>query len=78
MSEYRIKKVEHCGKEWFCLQKRLLGFLWWYNPDNIDGMTTGIYDTLEEANSAFTLKITPRTRTFIEPKKLNKFKEQHD
>jgi len=68
MSGYRIKKIEHCGREWFVLQKRLLGFLWWYNPDNIDGAITGIYDTLDEAETAFTLKVTPHSYSFIEPK----------
>ena len=51
MSEYRIKKTEHCGREWFCLQKKGW-FGIWYNPDNYDAYTTGIYDTLDEANEA--------------------------
>ena len=34
------------------VQKRFLGFLWWYNFQNIDDETTGIYDTLEEAKQA--------------------------
>ncbi len=66
MAEYRIKKTEHCGKEWFCLQKKsFLGF--WYNPDNIDGCITGIYDTLDEANEAYARKVTPATNSIIEP-----------
>jgi hypothetical protein len=36
----------------YIVQKRFLGFLWWYNFENIDGMTTGCYDTLEEAQLA--------------------------
>ena len=68
MSVYRIKKTEHCGSEWFTLQKRLFGFLWWYNPDNIDAYITGQYDTLEEAEEAHKEKITPASISFIEPK----------
>ncbi len=33
------------------VQKRFLGFLWWYNPFDIDGMATGQYDTLLEAQA---------------------------
>lgn len=34
------------------VQKRFLGFLWWYNFLNIDGMTGGCFDTLREAQAA--------------------------
>ena len=34
------------------VQKRFLGFLWWYNFLNIDGMTTGCFETLREAQTA--------------------------
>lgn len=68
MRAYRIKKTEHCGSEWFTLQTRLFGFLWWYNPDNIDGAITGQYDTLAQAEEAHKMKVTPCSVSFIEPK----------
>lgn len=39
-------------KSEYIVQKRFLGFLWWYNFENIDGVTDGCYDTLEEAQLA--------------------------
>ena len=60
MSDYRIKKVTHYRGSFYVLQKRLFGFLWWYNPDNIDGAITGIYDTREEAMEAYRSKIYRR------------------
>lgn len=36
----------------YIAQKRFLGFLWWYNFNNIDGWTDGCYETLEEAEHA--------------------------
>ena len=53
---YRIKKVQHYKSTYYILQKRLLGFLWWYNPDNIDGAITGIYNTLDEATESYKQK----------------------
>lgn len=52
MEKYRI--IEHTCYNGKCfeVQKRFLGFLWWHNFNNIDGITTGIYDTLEEAEEA--------------------------
>jgi hypothetical protein len=49
MKKYRI--IEHKGwnSTTYEVQKRFLGFLWWYNFNNIDGLTTGIYDKLSDA-----------------------------
>ena len=33
----------------YIAQKRFLGFLWWYNFNNIDGWTDGCYETPKEA-----------------------------
>ena len=46
---YRIKKFTHYSGDYYILQKRLLGFLWWYNPDNMDAHISGIYQTEEGA-----------------------------
>lgn len=46
---FRLVVITGINGSSFILQKKLLGFLWWYNPFNIDGMTTGVFDTEEEA-----------------------------
>lgn len=45
-------KVRIAFQKKYIAQKRFLGFLWWYNFNNIDGTVTGVYDTLEEAELA--------------------------
>lgn len=66
MKKYRIVKhtyndvkllptkggVVNTSRTCYEVQKRFLGFLWWYNFNNIDGITTGIYDNLLEAEEA--------------------------
>ncbi len=53
---YRVKRVRNTYKEggntFFITQKRLFGFLWFYNFLNIDGSITGVFDTKEEAVDA--------------------------
>ena len=49
MDRYRIIEHNCYNSKRYEVQKRFLGCLWWYNFNNIDGITTGIYDTLEEA-----------------------------
>lgn len=45
MKSYRvIKHIYPDGHENYEVQKRFLGFLWWYNFNNIDGIITGFYD----------------------------------
>ena len=58
---YRIKTVKHYRGVYFVLQKRLFGVLWWYNPDNIDAMTTGVYETLEDALDSYNQKMHKTT-----------------
>lgn len=52
MKNYRI--VEYCysesNKQYEIQKKSIFGF--WYNPNNIDGGTTGFYDTIEKAEEA--------------------------
>jgi hypothetical protein len=64
--KWRIKKQKGGYGEWYILQKRFLGFLWWYNPDNIDGCITGVYGTLEEAKEIHKKKTTPLTTEYLE------------
>ena len=64
MKRYRIVKhttewteptpygENRCTHTSYEVQKRFLGFLWWYNFLNIDGMTTGHFDILDEAITA--------------------------
>lgn len=53
MKKYRIiEHVGYGGKKSYEVQKRFLGFLWWYNFNNIDAYIDGIYDTKEEAEKA--------------------------
>jgi hypothetical protein len=65
-NKWRIKKIVSWYGESYILQKRLFGFLWWYNPDNIDGAITGVYDTLAGAELAHKLKTTPAKVEYLE------------
>jgi len=56
MGKWRIKKTSCNSWEHYVLQKKLFGFLWWYNPDNFDGAITGVYGTIEDARSAYARK----------------------
>lgn len=52
----QVFKTQHTCYE---VQKRFLGFLWWYNFNNIDGNNTGIYEQLWEAQDAINQRIHP-------------------
>lgn len=53
MNKYRIKEIEcYGGEKVYEVQKRLFGFLWWYNFLNDDFWGTGIFDTQKEAEEA--------------------------
>ena len=48
MSKYRIIKRTYAnGRYDYEVQKRLLGFLWWYNWLNIDADTTGFFNKFD-------------------------------
>ena len=65
-SKWRIMTVETTTRTWYVLQKRFLGFLWWYNPDNVDGAQTGVYDTKDEATKAYIAKKVKYKRSYEE------------
>jgi len=48
------------------VQKRFLGFLWWYNFLNIDGTTTGDFDTLRDAQNAINQAMSKTYKTIVE------------
>ena len=53
MSKYRIiKRVYQNGILDYEVQKRLFGFLWWYNWLNIDATTTGFFNKFDETYEA--------------------------
>lgn len=53
MKKYRIIEHQYIdGNINYEVQKRFLGFLWWYNWKNIDGVSTGFYDDKVEAMKA--------------------------
>ena len=54
--------IENCYE----VQKRFLGFLWWYNFENIDACTTGIYSTFEEAQAAIQNEISKPFKTVVQ------------
>lgn len=52
MAKYRIVKREYPnGQIDYEVQKKILGLFWW-NFENVDAYTTGIYGTLGEAEMA--------------------------
>lgn len=57
MTKYRIveitrPKVYRNDHVWI-VQKRVFGFLWWYNPFEDGGFSAGEFRQLEEARMAF-------------------------
>lgn len=53
MKKYRIIEIEYSdGRLGYKVEKRFLGFLFWYNFLNIDGETTGYFKTYQEAENA--------------------------
>lgn len=48
------------------VQKRFLGFLWWYNFLNIDGATTGHFDSLREAQAAINEYRMKKSKSVVE------------
>ena len=64
MRYWRIREKENGYGVMYVLQKRILGFLWWYNPDNIDAYQDGYYNTEQQARDAYERKTAP-TKTRI-------------
>lgn len=48
------------------VQKRFLGFLWWYNFLNIDSITTGHFNSLQEAQSAISEYRMKKSKSVVE------------
>ncbi len=65
-NKWRVKKYSNGYGVYYVLQKRLLGIFWWHNPDNIDGCTTGVYDTIDEAMAEYKRKTTVASVEIIE------------
>ena len=65
-TKWRIKKVTKGKQNCYILQKRLMGVLWWYNPDNIDANITGVYDNLWDAKEAYAIKVMPVVVSYLE------------
>ena len=58
MPQYRIKEHDYGNQKNYEIQRKsILGF--WYNPDNIDGNTTGFFDNIEDAEECIKQKLTP-------------------
>ena len=56
---YRIvERVNGHGMSEYTVQRKSI-FGFWYNPDNVDGNTTGTYHSLEDAKLAVKAKLTP-------------------
>lgn len=52
MTKYRILKIEYPnGQIEYEVQKKILGLFWW-NFENVDAITTGVYNTLNDAEIA--------------------------
>jgi RNase P protein component len=65
MSSYRIIKYTNKFYETFKVQKKSFIGLW-YNFNNIDGCTTGVYDTKAEAQEAINRHRSKATITIID------------
>jgi hypothetical protein len=64
-ARYRIKEysLPYNRTEWVVQRRSIFG--WWYNPDNIDGMTTGWYNTLKDAEKALEAKLHKTTSKVV-------------
>jgi len=68
MAKYRIVKREYPnGQVDYEVQKKILGLFWW-NFENIDALTTGIYDTLDDAKIAIKMYREKPKKTVINVK----------
>jgi len=56
MRQYRIKEYDYGTHKNYEVQRKLI-FNIWFNPDNADASTTGIYDTLKEAKDVIKTKL---------------------
>ncbi len=56
MKTYRIKEYDFGFTQNYVVQRKSI-FGFWYNPDNIDGATTGWYDSLKEAKEVIKRKL---------------------
>ncbi|MCP5019324.1 MAG: hypothetical protein GY938_29175 [Ketobacter sp.] len=65
-NKWRVKKYSNEYGVYYVLQKRFLGFFWWYNPDNFDGCITGVYNTLDEAMAEYKRKTAAVSVEIIE------------
>ena len=63
---WRIKKRTTDTVTTYILQKRLFGFLWWYDPYNFDAYHTGVYRSEGDAREAYKRKITPDKVEFLD------------
>ena len=63
---WRIKKRTTDTVATYILQKRLFGFLWWYNPDYFQACRTGVYASEGHARKAYKRKITPDKVEFLD------------
>ena len=68
MAKYRIVKREYPnGQIDYEVQKKILGLFWW-NFENVDAITTGIYDTLDDAEIAIKMHKEKPKKTVIDVK----------
>ena len=56
MKTYRIKEITSCGNTQYEVQRKSI-FGFWYNPDNIDAYTTGMYNNFEDAKQSIIHKL---------------------
>ena len=65
MAKYRIVKREYPnGQIDYEVQKKILGLFWW-NFENIDAMTTGVYSKFSDAEMAIKMHKEKPKKTII-------------
>jgi len=62
---YRIKEynLPFNRTQWVVQRRSIFGF--WYNPNNIDGMIDGWYDSLEEADKVLEAELHKTTSKVV-------------
>ncbi len=71
MKTFRIKEhTDGFGTSYEIQRKSIFGF--WYNPENVDGCTTGFYDSLEKITEHIRKKKVSYTTEIIDPETVKK------
>lgn len=65
MKKWRIVETERYASTTYIIQKRFLGFLWWYNPLNIDAYCDGVFNDYDVVKHEFDELTSPVNKSVV-------------